>query len=75
MPQGTTIRDAALGGCITLIGSLVLMLATGAWTAKENAVDHRADVAAVRAEIRRVLDVVCLDHPAAPQCRNASGAP
>lgn len=73
--QKASIRDAVVGGAITLLGSIALMLATGAWASKENASDHRADIAAVRSEVRRVLDVVCLDHPAAPQCQNASGVP
>jgi hypothetical protein len=67
----TSMRDAAIGGLVTLIGSLILAIATGAWAAKENAADHKADIAAVRAELRRILDVVCLDKPQAPQCRES----
>lgn len=73
--QKASIRDAAVGGFITLIGSLALMLATGAWAAKENTSDHRADIQAVNANVRRVLDLLCTDKPDAQQCKSVGGIP
>jgi hypothetical protein len=67
--QAKTFRDLVLGGIITLVCSLLLMVLTGAWGGKESAADHKADVQALRADIRRVLDVLCTDHPNAPQCK------
>jgi hypothetical protein len=64
-----SITDAMIGGAITLIASLVLMVATGVWAAKENASDHRSDVQVLAAQIQRVLDVVCVDKPAVGPCR------
>ena len=75
MAQGSRVGDAVVGGIVTLIGSAILVLATGAWTAKENVSDHRADIQAIRAELRRVRDVVCLGHKDAPQCSDAGVSP
>lgn len=73
--RSTTIRDAAIGGVITLIGSLALVLVTGAWAAKENAADHRNDMQSVRADVLRVLDLLCTDKPTARQCTAGGVAP
>jgi hypothetical protein len=67
-----TVRTAVVGGVIALAGSLALILLTGAWSAKENASDHKADIQAVNANIRRVLDVVCAPQPTIPQCTESS---
>lgn len=56
-------------GVITLLVALISFLASGAWAMKENADDHKSDVQALHAEVQRVLDVVCIDHPDARQCR------
>jgi hypothetical protein len=63
------VWSAVVGSIVStvLIGGLALF--TGAWSGKESAADHRSDVQALRSDIRRVLDVVCVDHPSAPQCK------
>lgn len=54
---------------ITVGGAVILLVLTGAWSSKENAADHRADIDAVRGDIQRVLDVVCMDKPTARPCK------
>lgn len=68
LPPKNNIQAAAIGAVLTLAGTLALTILTGAWSGKESSADHNTDIHAVRADIRRVLDVVCTDHPNAPQC-------
>lgn len=69
------IRSAAVGGIITLVGSALLMILTGAWSSKEDVADHKSDIQAIHADFRRVLDLLCTDHPAAQQCRTRGDLP
>ncbi len=48
-----------------MIGALLL----GAWSSKESVEAHNRDIAALRTDIQRVLDVVCEDRPTARACR------
>jgi len=61
--------DAVVGGVVTVLATALLAFATGAWSGKESVDHHNADIAAIRAEVQRIRDVVCLDHPVAPQCK------
>lgn len=55
---------------LSLVTVFLIWLLTTAWTAKEDATHHEADIQAVRGDIQRVLDVVCLSAPqAARQCK------
>ena len=65
------IRSAAVGGLITLIGSALLMILTGAWASKEDVAEHKSDVQAIHADVLRIRDLVCMDHPTATQCRSS----
>lgn len=65
-----TVTNMIAGGVIgTILGPLVFALLTGGWSAKESVAAHTADVVAIRAEVQRIKDVVCLDHQDAPQCK------
>lgn len=70
----TRYRDHVVSAVATLLGSVLLLILTGAWSSKESVVDHQADMQTIRAWQQRVLDVVCLDHPQARQC-TAPGEP
>lgn len=63
------VLTGVIGGIATVVALILVAIITGAWSIKENVADHKADIQAVRADIRRVLDVVCLDKPSAPQCK------
>lgn len=71
-PSKDSLTAAIVGGCVSLIGALIFAALTGAWGGKESASDHRNDILTLRADIRRLKDVVCLDHPRAPQCESVS---
>lgn len=73
--QKERLADRLVGAFFALIGALILAMATGAWTGKENAVDHKADIQAVRADILRVLDAVCAQTPNIPQCHTSMPNP
>lgn len=64
-----SIRPQLVTGVITLIISFLLLFATGAWASKETTSDHRSDIERVEGKLIRILDVVCIDHPEARQCR------
>lgn len=64
------VRSAIVGGIISLAVAITLMVLTGAWSAKENVADHKADIQAIHSDVQRILDLLCPDHPTANQCRN-----
>lgn len=63
--HASTVRSVIVGLTIALSAATLL----GAWTSKESVADHKADVQAIHADFRRVLDLLCDDHPLAQQCR------
>jgi len=65
----SAILTSVVATVSTMIGTIVLAIATGAWAGKENVSDHRADVERIVAKMERIRDVVCLDHRYAPQCQ------
>lgn len=79
VPRPQPLGQMLLGGFIVLIGQVVFLLVTGGWGAKISVSEHRADIAAIRAEareqqmellaaIQRLKDAVCADKPEVPQC-------
>lgn len=61
--------DAVVGGIVTVFLTGLLAFFTGAWSGKESVDHHNADIAAIRAEVQRIRDVVCLGHMDVPQCK------
>lgn len=69
MPTATRLRDHITGGVVTIVALILVAILTGAWSAKESTSAHTADVQAIRSDVQRLKDVICLDHPNAPQCK------
>lgn len=63
------VFDAIVGAVVAVVLTATLTLLTGAWSGKESVSAHSADVQDIRAAVQRIRDVVCLDHPNAPQCK------
>lgn len=59
MPTGKKIAEMTINTVIGLIATLAVLFGTGAWSIKENASDHAADVAVIMEMQTRTLDVVC----------------
>ena len=60
MPASASkVRDHLVNTAIATAATLFLLFGTSAWSRKENASDHRLDIVAIRAEVARVLDVLC----------------
>jgi hypothetical protein len=64
------LKDRLVDAVLAVVGSLFILFGTGAWSSKENAAEHKADIQAVgalhRADIQelrelqqRTLDAVC----------------
>lgn len=53
------LTSAAVSIVVTVLGSMLLLLATGAWGTKENKSDHDRDFQNVVAFQQRILDAVC----------------
>lgn len=64
-----TVTDAkefarVAGAILLAIGApIIVAVLVGAWTSKESAADHNADVARIESSVQRILDVVCADQP------------
>lgn len=69
------ILDAAIGAAITLLGSLLFIIVTGAWGSKESVTDHKADIISIRSDIQRVLDAVCDGKRYIRQCQPPTPSP
>ena len=78
-PRAAKIRDHAISVGLTFTATLFLTFATGLWSSKENAADHRndvqalaakqgADVQVLNAKLERILDVLCQKQPSARAC-------
>jgi len=65
------VFDAIVGAVVAVVLTATLTLVTGAWSGKESVAAHSADVAAIRSEVQRIRDLICLDHSSAPQCKGA----
>jgi hypothetical protein len=59
MPTGKKIVELAINAALGLLATLFLLFGTGAWSRKENASDHAADMAAVMEMQTRTLDILC----------------
>lgn len=79
-PRPQPLGQMILGGLVVLAGQIVFLLVTGGWGAKISVSEHKADIAAVRAEereaqmellaaIERLKDAFCADKPEVRQCQ------
>lgn len=59
MPTRQKFAEMAINTLMGLIATLAVLFGTGAWSYKENANDHAADVAVIMEMQTRTLDVVC----------------
>jgi len=59
MPTGKKVAELAINTLLGLIATLAVLFGTGAWSLKENASDHAADVSVIMEMQARTLDVVC----------------
>lgn len=66
-PAASASTTAITRLLVTLVGASLIALGTIAWSSKAD----KADVDALRHDLRRVLDLLCIDRPAVPQCSTA----
>jgi hypothetical protein len=44
---------------MSLAAPILVALLMGAWASKESVRDHDADIAAIRTDVQRIIDVLC----------------
>lgn len=49
---------------LAIAAPIIVAVLVGAWTSKESASDHNADIARIESSVQRILDVVCADQRA-----------
>lgn len=59
----TKVVDLLMSAIIGLAATLFVLFGTGAWSSKENAIDHDRDIRAVIQLQQRTLDAVCDAQP------------
>lgn len=53
---------------LAIAAPIIVAILVGAWTSKESAADHNADIARISSDVQRILDVVCADKQGARAC-------